>query len=152
MSTFVGNIIFIATFAFSAALVVFGLLMVTGVLRGHDTAGKVLTTIGGVLLAAAIVIWASTDFKGDKLLITTVGNWIRTILTEGLNLNPTKTQNWFRVYGKVPKEGLVMMESLQDFKQTTLGGETFYPLLVGQYEDAICYKMERISFWDLLAY
>jgi len=84
MSTFVGNIVFIATFAFSAALVVFGLLMVTGVLRGHDTAGKVLTTIGGVLLAAAIVIWASTDFQGDKLLITTVGNWIRTILTEPL--------------------------------------------------------------------
>ena len=84
MSTFVGNIIFIATFAFSAALVVFGLLMVTGVLRGHETAGKVLTTIGGVLLAGAIGIWASQDFSGNKMLITTVGNWIETILTEPL--------------------------------------------------------------------
>ncbi|AHB40183.1 TPA: hypothetical protein DHW62_00140 [candidate division WWE3 bacterium] len=84
MSTFVANVIFIATFAFSAALVLFGLLMVVGVLRGHETAGKVLTTIGAVLLAAAIVIWASRDFSGDKILITTVGNWIETILTEPL--------------------------------------------------------------------
>ena len=84
MSTFVANVIFIATFAFSAALVLFGLLMVVGVLRGHETAGKFLTTIGAVLLAAAIVIWASRDFSGDKILITTVGNWIETILTEPL--------------------------------------------------------------------
>jgi len=84
MSTFVANVIFIATFAFSAALVLFGLLMVVGVLRGHETSGKVLTTIGAVLLAAAIVIWASRDFSGDKILITTVGNWIETILTEPL--------------------------------------------------------------------
>ncbi|MBI3334952.1 MAG: succinylglutamate desuccinylase/aspartoacylase family protein [Candidatus Portnoybacteria bacterium] len=77
---------------------------------------------------------------------------LRTILTDGLNPDPTKIQNWFRVSGKMPKEELATTEGLQDFKQTTLGGETFYPLLVGQYEDAICFKMERISFWDLLAY
>lgn len=77
---------------------------------------------------------------------------IRTILTEGLNLDPAKTQDWFRVYGEVPKEGLAMSEGLRDFQQATVEGETFYPLLVGQYEDVVCYKMGKISLWDLFVY
>ena len=77
---------------------------------------------------------------------------IREVLTKGLDLNPTKIQNWFRVYGRVSRKGFMTTENLQDFKQATLNKETFYPLLVGQYEDTICYKMERISFFELLAY
>ena len=84
MFTFVANIIVLATFAFAAALVVLGLLMVTGVMRGSETVGKALTTIGGVILTATLVIWASEDFSGDKMLITTIGKWIETILTEPL--------------------------------------------------------------------
>lgn len=90
--------------------------------------------------------------KSSKVVWDELRKIIRVILAEGLNINPTKKQNWFRVYGKVPTEGLTKVEGLQDFKESTLNGETFYPLLVGQYEDAVCYKMEQISFWNLLAY
>jgi len=44
--------------------------------------GEVLLSLAGVLLGAGLVIWAATDFNGEKLIITTVGSWIRTILTE----------------------------------------------------------------------
>lgn len=76
---------------------------------------------------------------------------IRKILANGLNTNPSNAQNWFRVYGKIPK-GEILAENLQDFKPAVLNGETFYPLLVGQYDDVVCYKMERINFWNLFVY
>jgi len=76
---------------------------------------------------------------------------LRTIITEGITLEPSRYQRWFRVYGMMPK-GALMGKALADFQQAMFGGETFYPLLVGQYEDALCYKMEKVDFWDILSY
>ncbi len=59
---------------------------------------------------------------------------------------------WFRVCGKLGKEISLQGKSLVDFQEVELHGESFYPLLVGQYADALCYKMQKINFWDMLSY
>ena len=56
----------------------------------------------------------------------------------------------YYVYGELllgQYEGRI--DSLKDFQKTTMAGETFYPLLVGQYlnlkNKIICYKMKKIT-------
>ena len=91
----------------------------------------------------------SSESVKDELAET-----IRTVLIKGLDLNSAANvkQNWFRVYGKAFKKGLSAEKNLLDFKQAKLNGETFYPLLSGQYENVLCYKMEAISFWNFFSY
>ncbi|HAI62656.1 TPA: hypothetical protein DCL89_00300 [candidate division WWE3 bacterium] len=69
---------------FAAFLVIFGMVKLIKVLKGDAEIGPVLLSIAGVLVGAGLVIWAATDFKGDRIIITTVGSWITTILTEPL--------------------------------------------------------------------
>ena len=71
------------------------------------------------------------------------GYWNRPVYLE---------QEWFRVYGKIAKGTPFNGERLVDFQEVEVAGERFYPLLVGQYEDALCYKMQKINFWDMLSY
>jgi membrane protease YdiL (CAAX protease family) len=82
MNTLVGNIIYLAVLAFCAALVVFGLIRVVKVLKDGDPPGQAILAVAAVILGAAIVIWAARDFRGDQILITTIGNWIIQFLTE----------------------------------------------------------------------
>ena len=82
MKTLVNNLIYLGILAFAAFLVIFGLVKLVKVLKGEAQIGEVLLSLAGVLLWAGLVIWAATDFNGEKLIITTVGSWIRTILTE----------------------------------------------------------------------
>ena len=82
MKTLVNNLIYLGILAFAAFLVIFGLVKLVKVLKGEAQIGEVLLSLAGVLLGAGLVIWAATDFNGEKLIITTVGSWIRTILTE----------------------------------------------------------------------
>lgn len=82
--------------------------------------------------------------KNSRSVQTKLKKILKTILTRGLVFDPSRRQSWFRVYGRVPRGASAVTKSLIDFQQTTLKGETFYPLLVGQYTDVICYKMEWI--------
>ncbi|GIW70036.1 MAG: hypothetical protein KatS3mg101_0783 [Patescibacteria group bacterium] len=84
MQTLVSNIIFLSVLVFAAALVIFGLLKFIKVLKGELSVGEALMAIGGVVIGAAVVIWAATDFNGSRIIIDTVGKWIIQILTEPL--------------------------------------------------------------------
>jgi|GEM_PF-3858110 len=84
MQTLVSNIIFLSVLVFAAALVIFGLLKFIKVLKGELSVGEALMAIGGVVIGAAVVIWAATDFNGSRIIIDTVGEWIIQILTEPL--------------------------------------------------------------------
>lgn len=84
MSTFVNNLIYLSILVFAAFLVIFGMVKLVKVLKGDGEIGPALLSIGGVVLGAGLVIWAASDFNGDRIIITTVGGWIRTILTEPL--------------------------------------------------------------------
>ena len=68
--------------------------------------------------------------KLENFLVT----YNRSITKENL-----KNKNIFWVYGK-PESS---QEQLVDFQKTTIAGEEFYPLLVGEYGGG-CYKMTRI--------
>lgn len=63
-------------------------------------------------------------------------------------------KQYFRVYGKLLSDAISpkAASSLADFEKTMRNGETFYPLLTGQYGDMPCYKMERVDLWDLFSY
>ncbi len=67
------------------------------------------------------------------------------IIKEGLNINYAKNQRWYRVYGTLPK-GFSGAGDLRYFQETSVSGETFFPLLMGQYHNVLCYKMERVDF------
>ena len=84
MATLVGNIIYLGVLVFSGALVVFGLLHFVKVLKNSDEVGRSLLLFGGVVLGGGLVIWAANDFLGERILITTVGQWLVQILTEPL--------------------------------------------------------------------
>ncbi|KKS03617.1 MAG: hypothetical protein UU64_C0002G0040 [candidate division WWE3 bacterium GW2011_GWF2_41_45] len=84
MNTFVDNLVYLGVLVFAAFLVIFGMVKLIKVLKGDAEIGPVLLSIAGVLVGAGLVIWAATDFKGDRIIITTVGSWITTILTEPL--------------------------------------------------------------------
>jgi hypothetical protein len=101
---------------------------------------------------------------------------LREIIVKSISLDPSRKQEWFRVYGRIPLLHQRMMdrvwfepmkstddwesslfESLQDFRLNTIKGkdeveEAFYPLFVGQYPDTVCYKMQKVNFWDLFAH
>lgn len=81
---------------------------------------------------------------------------IKSIVKNGIvfSTEAIKSKNYFQVYGKLTKSEIASakIKNLKDFKKTKLGKETFYPLLVGQYKDAVCYKMKKINFWDIFSY
>ncbi len=84
MQTLVTNIIFLGILAFAAALVILGLVKFVKVLKGENTVGEAMVAVGGVILGAALVIWAASDFNGERIIINTVGRWVMQILTEPL--------------------------------------------------------------------
>jgi uncharacterized protein (TIGR00725 family) len=134
-----------------------------------------------LLLASAlpvenIVIWAATKSKkfgpitqfvncgveiecGPKNSETKkkqLSKIINGIIQKGIvaNNQSLSSKRWFRVLGKLKKDEVKpeIIKQLKDFKQITLNKETFYPLLIGEYNDAVCYKMEAIDFFDKFAY
>lgn len=79
---------------------------------------------------------------------------IKKILQEGPNIDKKKldSKQYFRVFGKVKKNEIKsnVLKKIKDFQQIKLNNETFYPLLVGEYEDVVCYKMEKIDLLNNL--
>jgi len=51
----------------------------------------------------------------------------------------------FKVYGKLIEKPSIL---LKNFKKINLSGESFYPLLVGQYKNIVCYKMKKIELFN----
>lgn len=81
---------------------------------------------------------------------------LKEIMEKGVNfdLKKIKSKNLFTVYGKLSKDELKenVGRKYKDFEVTIIDEEEFYPLLEGQYEDVVCYKMKKVSFWDLFVY
>lgn len=55
---------------------------------------------------------------------------------------PTITQEYFIVTGKLTG---VNPKNLRDFKETSIGNVTFYPLLAEQYAEISCYMMQKLN-------
>lgn len=66
---------------------------------------------------------------------------------KSINIKDKNKKEWFRVYGKLVKEdvGLINKASLREFKKTKVDKESFYPLLIGEYDEFVCYKMGKIN-------
>ncbi len=79
--------------------------------------------------------------KNSKKIKKELENIIIKILKKYKNENK---KNIFEVYGNLKKKN-IQTKKIKDFKKTTINGETFYPLLVGQYSDKLCYKMKKIN-------
>jgi len=81
---------------------------------------------------------------------------LKIVISKGINFNEKSisSKNFFRVYGKLTKSRFSQQDinQLKDFKKIKAKNEIFYPLLVGQYEDVACYKMEKIDFWKKFVY
>ncbi|MFA6533972.1 MAG: succinylglutamate desuccinylase/aspartoacylase family protein [Patescibacteria group bacterium] len=60
-----------------------------------------------------------------------------------------KTKEIYWVGGKLEKSDGEKLE-LADFIPTTVRGERFFPLLVGQYPGVWCYKMRRVALEELI--
>jgi hypothetical protein len=92
----------------------------------------------------------SKEIKNELLKIITL------IIKEGIvfDISSIKTKEWFWVYGKLTKDEVKkgVVTRLKEFKKATVNRETFYPLLVGRYDDAICYKMRKVNFFNQFAY
>lgn len=72
-----------------------------------------------------------TIIKLEKVLI----NFLK-------NKNQTKTQDYFIVTGKYKS---FSDSELYDFRQYKSKNESFYPLMVGQYQKFKCYKMQKLD-------
>jgi len=80
--------------------------------------------------------------KGQKIM----ENFIERAYFGNIKNNFLKKKRYY-VYGKlVLKDFLNYKQTLIDFKKTSLNGEKFYPLLVGQYlnDGIVCYKMKLL--------
>ncbi len=90
--------------------------------------------------------------KNDKKVKEDIYKTIKYIAEKGLcRKYNSKDKNFFKVYGKIHKKDFDKKTKISDFKKTKYKNEIFYPLLVNQYPDVICYKMEKINFVDLLS-
>lgn len=63
----------------------------------------------------------------------------------------TKRKEYYFVYGK-QKKLTKLAKTLKDFKSVQVNKEKFFPLLVNQYRDYICYKMKKINLAELFIY
>ncbi len=81
---------------------------------------------------------------------------IKLIIKDGVSFDvkKIKEKEWFLVYGKIKKtkKNKDLAKDMREFKKTELRKESFYPLLINQYEDLVCYKMKRINFFDQFSY
>lgn len=89
--------------------------------------------------------------KDSRDVMADLRRILETLMSRGMVLDPARQQRWFRVYGKIPAQ-IHAGSELYDFEMVTLGEESFYPLLVGQYSDTACYKMKEIDFTSMFAY
>ncbi len=64
------------------------------------------------------------------------------------------SKEFFQVTGKLKKEDIETEEvgELREFQKVDISGESFYPLLIGRYDDRVCTKLKRLDFWELFSY
>jgi len=83
--------------------------------------------------------------KGDLGIIIQLRSILSMFLQNrknGLKID-LDNKEFYAVYGAIKQwQG----DRLSDFELVTQGSEDFYPLLVGQYSDKICYKMRKVDF------
>jgi hypothetical protein len=132
--------------------------------------------LASVLPIKNVVIWASNESKesgpitqfvdcgveieagprNSSLVQERLYRILKSIIKNGIvfTLDSASSKNWFQVYGKLTKKEVEPcdVKKMKDFKKTMINGETFFPLLIGEYEKIVCYKMQKINFWDKFSY
>lgn len=136
-------------------------------------------TLENILLAASlpiknVVVWASkkSNIKGpinqytycpaleiecgpkmDKEIVQQLEKIIKDFFDKKIIdlyslIQNAKKQKYFFVYGL---ERNVDTTIMNEFEETTINGETFYPLLINAYEDGSVRKMKKLDLFDLLS-
>lgn len=134
-----------------------------------------------LLLAASlpiknVVIWASKNWerfgpmtqfvdcgveiecgpKNSKVIWEQLFEIVKSIVLDRVvfDTKSINSKEWFQVYGKLVKSenNKDRGKNLKDFQKVEFDKEVFYPLLVGQYDDVICYKMKKVNFFKQFAY
>ncbi|MFA4954810.1 MAG: succinylglutamate desuccinylase/aspartoacylase family protein [Patescibacteria group bacterium] len=86
--------------------------------------------------------------KVREKLVASLEDFLRRINTDPEECAEKRVElaTFYEVYGSLTKAELV--DKLDEFTETTVDDETFFPLLVGQYQGMngiTCYKMRRIE-------
>jgi len=91
--------------------------------------------------------------KESKRIKEALFKIVKSIIEGGIkfNLEQVKEKEWFLVYGKM-KKTKIKISNMKEFQKISTDKETFYPLLIGQYKDVVCYKMKKINFFDQFSY
>lgn len=84
--------------------------------------------------------------KDDPAVVLELAAMLETIGQSNLADSPDQQQKQilYEVYGKLLLDDVkdkTELTGMTDFQEITVNGETFFPLLVGQYEDKLCCKM-----------
>jgi succinylglutamate desuccinylase len=84
--------------------------------------------------------------QNSKKIIAKLAAILGLITSRGLRAVDSSQKEIFVVYGKIIKKEYGKRKiAWRDFKKAKYQGEEFYPLLVGQYEKYICYKMKTLT-------
>lgn len=82
--------------------------------------------------------------KDDPTVLFELASLLEKIGQSNLIDSSDQQQTWYEVYGKLLITDVKDQSDLQkiaNWQETTVNNETFFPLLVGQYDDKLCYKM-----------
>ncbi len=94
--------------------------------------------------------------KKDQKTRSKLRKIVKSILKNGVNFNlyQIKEKKWFLVYGKMKKTKARknISKEMKEFKKIEVEKESFYPLLINQYKDLVCYKMKKMDFFDQFSY
>lgn len=79
-----------------------------------------------------------------------IGKILNAFVSEKNNLK-VNNKELYQVFGAVNEIELKdKNKKLKDFQETSLNGQSFFPLLVNQYKDQgiICYKLKKVDFYQ----
>jgi succinylglutamate desuccinylase len=91
-------------------------------------------------IASAVEIEAGV--KDDPAITRQLTKILKKIIAEGILISKEnlRKRTFFQVYGKILKSDLEVnaLTDVRNFNETSVEGETFTPLMVGEYPDILC--------------
>lgn len=135
-------------FALAEALPIDRIVCWTDVAEKATGVGPIMTKIP---CGVAIEAGPKDDPAIGETLYGKLSELIRSGIAECLKRSNPDKKEIYRVFGFVPEPDSGSDVIFRDFELTEFKGESFYPLLAGQYPGVACYKMEKIDLFDLFA-
>jgi 5-carboxymethyl-2-hydroxymuconate isomerase len=87
--------------------------------------------------------------KDDQKRVQELTQMILSICKDGISIQgqTPSAKKQYRVYGKLKKDSEThdFPADVREFQEITYHGETFAPLLLGEYPDVHCYKMHIVD-------